>query len=94
MKLYERLQAAIAHQKRAVQAATGENVSERALAVKAGLSSGYFGRTKTALLDDPDYSPAGNTLTKLARALGVRVEWLTSGAQRAASRSGQIEQRV
>lgn len=71
MTLLERIDAAIAHAKK-----IGRAASARALATKAGLSPGYFGKTRGDLARSPGADLGSDTLARIADAAGVRAEWL------------------
>lgn len=72
--LLERIDAAITHAK-----SVDPTTSARRIALRAGLSGGYFGKTRGDLKRDPDYDPGAATIQKIANACGVRAEWLASG---------------
>lgn len=55
---------------------TGRAKTQTDVAVKAGLSKGYLGKTKGDLKRNPNYDPGRDTIQKLATAMGVRAEWL------------------
>ncbi len=73
VKLLDRLEKAIEH---GLQ--SGRADSERALSRLAGLSDGYLGRTKSGMRANPSYDPGSKTLSQIANACGVRVEWLAA----------------
>jgi transcriptional regulator with XRE-family HTH domain len=58
------------------QARADAGMSQGALATAAGLSTGAIGNIEAGARENP----AGETIVLLARALGVRAEWLQSGA--------------
>lgn len=70
--LLERIDAAIEYAKN-----TGRVTSARDAAERAGLSAGYFGKTRGDLKKNPSADLGAKTLASIARVCGVRPEWLS-----------------
>ncbi len=71
--LLERIDAALSY------AMDRQGLAASSVAIKAGLSRGYFGKTRGDLRRDPTYDPGSSTLKSIAAACGVRADWLLTG---------------